>query len=223
MKILLIDNHALFRDGLRHVLQQFPGGVDEILEAGNLPDGLKLAGQHPRLDLVLLELNLPGNEGAISVKLFRQHYPHVPVVVVSSEEDCLVINKALSYGASGFVSKNSTGPMLLSAVNLALNSSIYVSPQRSEQPDSAIENDNNINDNRRSKINKYGLTTRQMHVLRYLTAGLSNREIAGAINLAEGTVKAHVAGVYQTLRVKSRMEAVRVARQLGLVGMSDGA
>ena len=216
MKILLIDNHALFREGLRHVLQQLPGGVDEILEAGSFYDGLKLAGQHRDLNLALLELNTPGSEGAISVKLFRLRYPHIPLVVVSGEENRQVIQKALNYGASGFVSKGSTGPILLSALKLALSGSIYVPSQLLQQPGMTVENSNDRNDYRRFKANEYGLTARQLHILKYLATGLSNKKIAETIHLAEGTVKAHVAAVYQTLRVKNRMEAVRVANQLGL-------
>lgn len=219
MKILLIDNHALFREGLRCVLQQLPGGVDEILEAESFPDGLALAGQHPGLDLALLELKSPGSGGAISVRLFRQHYPHIPLVVVSGEEDGRVINSVLSYGASGFVCKSSTGATLLSALSLALSGSIYVPAQFLRRPGVAAGNKSSRDDNRRSN-NEYGLTARQMDILKYLTAGFSNKEIARVTDLAEGTVKAHVAAVCQNLRVKSRMEAIRVAKQLGLVNMS---
>lgn len=219
---MLIDNHALFREGLRYVLQQLPGGVDEILEAGSFYDGLKLAGQHPGLDLALLELKSPGSGGVISVKLFRQRYPHIPVVVVSSEEDCHVINKVLSYGASGFVSKSSTGSILLSALNFVLSGSIYVPPQPWWPPGMADGNKNNHNDDRRSNANECGLTARQRDVLRYLAAGFSNKEIAATTDLAEGTVKAHVAAVYQILRINNRMEAMRVAKQFGLVSMPGG-
>ena len=85
MKILLVDDHALFREGMRHVLQRLPEEV-EILEAGNFPDGLRIAAQHPELDLALLDLNMPGSEGPISIRFFHRHYPHIPVVVVSGEE-----------------------------------------------------------------------------------------------------------------------------------------
>lgn len=218
MKILLIDHHALFREGLRCVLRQLPGGVSEIFEAGSFSDGLKLAGQHSGLDLALLELKSPGSGGAISVRLFRQLHPHIPLVVVSGEEDGHVINSVLSYGASGFVCKSSTGATLLSALNLALSGSIYVPVQFLRQPGVA-GNKSSRDDNRRSN-NEYGLTARQMDILKYLTAGFSNKEIARETDLAEGTVKAHVAAVCQTLCVKSRMEAIRVAKQLGLVDMS---
>lgn len=221
MKILLIDSHTLFREGLRHLLRQLPGGASEILEAGNFPDGLTLAGQYPDLDLVLLELKTPGSGGAISVKLFRQRYPHIPVVVVTSEEDCSVMNKALSYGAGGFVCKSSSAAMLMNTLNLALSGNIYVRPQLLRQPDIATWNKNNRNGKRGPNANKYGLTVRQMDILKHLVAGHSNKEIAGAINLSEGTVKAHVSAIYQALRVNNRMDAMRVARQLGLDSMSD--
>lgn len=222
MKILLIDNHALFREGLCYVLQHLFGEVDEILEADNFADGLKLAGQHSGLDLVLLELKTPGSEGAISVKLFRQRYPHIPLVVVSSEEDYHVINKALDYGASGFVCKSSSGSILLGALKLALSGSIYVPAKLLRQPGMAPGNKDYCNNNYHMNSNEYGLTARQMHVLGYLVAGLSNKKIAEATNLAEGTVKVHLAAVYQTLRVKNRMEAVRAAARLGLAGAPDG-
>lgn len=215
MKILLIDNHALFRDGLRYILQRLHGGVGEILEAGNFSDGLELAGQNPDLALALLELKSPGSEGAVSVGFFRQHYPHIPVVVVSSEEDCHVINKALDYGASGFVCKSSPASILLDALKLALSGNIYVPEQLLRQHGITAVHEGHRN-NRHSNPDKHNLTTRQAHILRCLATGLSNKEIAGLSNLSEGTVKAHVAAVYQTLQVKNRMEAAQVAWRLGL-------
>ncbi len=223
MKILLIDNHTLFREGLRHILQQLPGGVDEILDAGSFREGLALAGQHPDLNLMLLEIKSPGAEGAISVKFFRQRYPHIPVVVVSGEEDCHLISKTLNYGASGFVCKSSTVPALLNALELALSGSIYVPPQLLRQHGMAVVHKDEYNGKRRPNVNGHGLTARQMEVLKYLAAGLSNKEIASMTELSEGTVKVHVAAVYQILRVNNRLEAVRAARQLGLAGILDGA
>lgn len=223
MKVLLIDHHTLFREGLRCVLRQLPGGVDEILEAENFSYGLKLAGQHTDLDLVLLELKTPGSGGAISVRIFRQRYPHIPVVVVTSEEDCSVMNKALSYGAGGFVCKSSTAAILISTLNHMLSGNIHVPLRPLQQHGIAAENRSDGNDGRLWNANEYNLTARQMQVLKCLIAGLSNKEIAGTINLAEGTVKTHVATIYQVLRVNNRMEAMRAAKQLGLDSMFDEA
>jgi len=216
MKILMVDDHALFRDGMRYVLQQLPEEV-EIMEAGNFADGLKLAMQHPELDLALLDLNMPGSEGPLSIRYFHQHYPHIPVVVVSGEEGRSYMEKVMNYGAMGFISKSSTATVMLGALNLVLSGGVYIPTEMLRQhsePEAA--------DRRSLRTNEYGLTGRQMEVLRHISAGLSNKEIAEAVHLAEGTVKIHVAAVYQILRVNNRMEAVRMAEKLGLLDTHHG-
>ena len=217
MKILLVDDHSLFREGMRYVLQQLPEQV-EIFEASNFPDALKQAELHPDLDLALLDLNMPGSEGPISVKFFHQRFPHIPVVVVSGEDGRINMEKVMSHGAMGFVCKSSSAPVMLSALNLVLAGGVYVPPQMMQQ--SPLPNSTNSDrvDKRSMNTNEYGLTARQMQVLTHLAEGMSNKQIAQAVSLAEGTVKIHVAAVYQVLRVNSRMEAVRVAEQLGLIG-----
>lgn len=219
MQILLIDHHALFRDGLRQLLQRMPGKIDRILEADNFQDGMRLAGQNPALDMVLLELKSPCCDGVLSVRHFRQRHPHIPLVVLSSEEDYDVIVKALSHGASGYVCKSSTGQVLLNAIDMALSGSIYMPAQVLRKPALPVMQQDDDKTNRRSNSNEYGLTVRQMEILGYLVAGLSNKRIAAATALAGGTVKGHVAAVYQALRVKNRAEAARVARQIGLADM----
>ena len=236
MKILLVDDHALFREGMRYVLQQLQGGVSEIMEAGNLADGLKLAEQHPELDLALLDLNMPGSEGPISIRYFHHRFPHIPVVVVSGEEGRNQMEKIISYGAMGFICKNSTAPVMLSALNLILSGGVYIPPQllrlggeadsaveperfaKREKTEETEENELGAADRRSMNTNEYGLTPRQMQVLEYLAGGFSNKAIAEAMQLAEGTVKIHVAAIYQILRVNSRTEAVRIAGKLGLLG-----
>lgn len=211
MKILLADDHALFRDGIRYVLQQLADTV-EILEAGTFREAFDLAGQHPELDLALLDLHMPGSEGPGSVGDFHQHYPHIPVVVVSGEEASANMEKAMNYGAVGFVSKSSNAQVMLGALKLVLSGGVYVPPEilRRHLPDAAMA------------ARPHGLTQRQTEVLQYLCAGLSNKEIAARIRLAEGTVKIHVAAIYQALRVSSRLEAVRAAERLGLAGGAYG-
>lgn len=221
MKILIVDDHALFREGMRYVLQQLQGGVSEIMEAGNFADGLKLAKQHPELDLALLDLNMPGSEGPVSIRFFHQNYPHIPVVVISGEDDRSHMEKIMNYGAMGFICKHSTAPVMLSALNLVLSGGVYFPPQMFQQAcgvDETGENEPESADRRSLNTNEYGLTQRQMEVLMHLGSGLSNKAIAETICLAEGTVKIHVAAIYQILRVNSRLEAVRVAGRLGLFG-----
>lgn len=217
MKILLVDDHNLFREGMRYVLQQLQADI-EIFEASNFLDALKQADLHPELDLTLMDLNMPGSEGAVSIKFFHQRYPHIPLVVISGEEGRALMERVMAAGAMGFVCKSSTAPVMLSALNLVLAGGVYVPPQLLQHPSSDEVPLVESRDKRSINTNEYGLTARQMQVLKHLAEGQSNKEIARAINLAEGTVKIHVAALYQTLRVNSRMEAVRVASQLGLIG-----
>jgi DNA-binding NarL/FixJ family response regulator len=207
MKILLIDRHELFRAGLKCMLQKLPNGVNEVLEADDWKEGLKCVEQHSDLKLVLLEHRAHGCNGSHSIKFFHEHYPDIPLVVVSSEEEFHVINNLLNNGAKGFVGKSSSEAAFLSAVELVLAGSIYVPPQMLKHP---------------SNLREYRLTPRQMQMLTCLTEGLSNKKISEKLGLAEGTVKVHVAAVYQTLRVRNRREAAGVASQIGLVGKRYG-
>ncbi|HEX5364206.1 MAG TPA: response regulator transcription factor [Gallionella sp.] len=221
MRILLVDDHVLFREGMRLVLQQLPDAI-EVLEAGSFDDGLKLAEEHPELDLALLDLNMPGSEGVVSIRYFNQRYPHIPVVVVSGEDSRMIMEKAMAAGALGFVCKNSSASVMLSALNLVLSGGVYIPPQMLRQPVVVQRQETERADRRSSRTNEFGLTGRQMEVLQCIAAGLSNKEIADKLCLAEGTVKIHVAATYQTLRVSNRMEAVRVGEQLGLIGVGNG-
>ncbi|MDD2914307.1 MAG: response regulator transcription factor [Gallionella sp.] len=210
MRILLVDDHVLFREGMRYVLQQLQGGVSEILEAGNFSDGLNLASKHPELDLALLDLNMPGSDGLASIKFFHHCHPHIPIVVVSGEESYDIMEKVMNFGAMGFVGKNSAVPMMLEALNLVLAGGIYIPPQLLQKSTVATP--------RKTSQSEIQLTTRQMEALTHLALGLSNKEIADKMNLAEGTVKVHIATLYQILRVSNRIEAVRAAEKLQLIG-----
>jgi DNA-binding NarL/FixJ family response regulator len=213
MKILLVDDHALFREGLSYVLQQLSDSV-EIFEAGNFLDGLKLAGELPELDLALLDLHMPGSEGPKSVSYFHQSYPSVPVVVISGEQASLNMEKVINYGAAGFICKSASSQVMLGALRLVLSGGIYVPPE--------ILHRHPVEEAGKHSTAAHGLTPRQLDVLQHLCAGMSNKTIAAALKLAEGTVKIHVAAIYQALSVNTRLEAVRAAEHLGLSGVTHG-
>ncbi|OGS93759.1 MAG: DNA-binding response regulator [Gallionellales bacterium GWA2_59_43] len=220
MRLMLVDDHALFREGMRLVLQQLPE-VSEILEAGSFNEALRLAENNPDLDLALLDLNMPGSDGPMSIRYFNQRYPHIPVMVVSGEESRSIMERVMASGALGFVCKNSSAPLMLSALNLVLSGGVYVPPQLLRPSEDTCRQDAERIDRRSTRTNEFGLTARQMEVLHCIAEGLSNKEIAERLNLAEGTVKIHVASTYQTLRVNNRMEAVRLAEQMGLIGAAN--
>ena len=217
MKILLADDHALFRDGMRYVLHKLDEQA-EILDAGNFPDALNAARDNPDLDLALLDLDMPGSDGAPSIRLFHMSYPDVPVVVVSGADQRDDIEQVMNSGAMGFISKMSSGQDMIHALRLVLDGGIYLPPQLLRHALGQVREDR-----RAWRTNEFGLTLRQMEVLQQLATGLSNKDIAQAIGLKEGTVKIHVAAIFQALRVSKRVDAVQAAQRLGLLADSDSA
>jgi len=217
LQVLLADDHALFRDGMRYVLQQLSEQVDVVC-AGNFAETLKQAEAHPGLDLALIDLNMPGSDGVASIRIFHHHFPGVPLVVVSGSEQRAEIEWVMEYGAMGFISKMSSAKEMVVALRVVLGGDIYFPPQLLAQP----EPDSNQSDTDSSSqhLNKNGLTKRQMQTLQYLAEGLSNKEIALKMELAEGTIKVHVAATYQILQVSSRLDAVRKAQKLGLISLA---
>jgi DNA-binding NarL/FixJ family response regulator len=214
MTILLADDHALFRDGIRYVLQQLDDTVD-ILDAASFPEALRHAEEHPQIDLALLDLNMPGGDGVSSVRVFHLRYPDIPLVVVSGSEHRDDIERVMEFGAMGYVSKMTSGKVMLSALRMVLEGGVYLPPQLLQQ--TMADMDHGPADKRSSRSNEFGLTMRQMEVLRHLAQGKPNKDIAREMSLAEGTIKIHVAAVFQVLHVNSRLEAVRVGQRLGLL------
>lgn len=224
MRILLAGDQALLRGGLACLLQhQYPSV--EIEEVAVFSKVITLMKQSPSFDIALLDFKLPGSDGAISVKDLHQRHPETPLMVMAELEDRAFMEQVMEYGAMGFICKrNSSAADFLKAVNLVLRGDVYISPKTLRRDPMAAARSSTIApvDRRRQNTNEFGLTERQMQILHHLAAGLSNREIATTMGLAEGTVKVHVAAAYQMLRVNSRTEAVRVAEQLGLLGVTHG-
>ncbi len=217
VQVLLADDHALFRDGMRYVLQQLSDQVD-IICAGNFNETLKQAEINPGLDLALIDLNMPGSDGVASIRIFHHHFPGVPLVVVSGSDQRAEIEWVMEYGAMGFISKSSSAKEMVTALRVVLGGDVYFPPQLTAQPEAECNQPGN--DNPSQHLNMHGLTRRQMQTLQYLAEGLSNKEIALKMELAEGTIKVHVAATYQVLQVSSRLDAVRKAQKLGLITLA---
>jgi len=212
MKILLVDDHALFREGMHFVLDKL-GEEIEILDAGSFSEAVNIAEHNPDLDLVLLDLDFPGSEGASSVKLFTSIFPDFPVVVISASKQREDIQKVMNSGAMGFISKLSSGKDMVNALRLVLDGGVYLPPQLLQ-----IVLDQVQEDKRKWGTNQYGLTKRQMEVLKHIAGGLSNKEICLTIGMAEGTVKNHIAAIFHTLKVSKRIDAILEAKRIGLLG-----
>ena len=213
MKILVADDHELFREGLRHVLQQLDEGTS-IIEASDYPQILKLAETESGIDIVLLDLSMPGMPWTEGLQLLRQKLsPNTPVIVLSASDDRAHVLQAVNLGAAGFIPKTSSSRVMLSALKLVLSGGVYLPPALLEQgaPDVLENAPKPVLDGAASF-----LTPRQREVLVLLGQGKSNKEIARVLNLAEGTVKLHVTAILKALNVNNRTRAVVAASQMGL-------
>jgi len=222
LKVLLVDDHALFRDGMRYVLQQLADEVD-ILDTGNFNEALKLAQENTDIDLALLDLNMPDSEGVPSLQHFHQRFPDVPLVVVSGSDQRDDIENVMNLGAMGFISKMSPSKVMLSALRIVMDGGVYVPPQLLQQAVAKMEAGQALSDKRSQRASKYGLTPRQAEVLQLMAVGLSNKDISKQLDLAEGTVKIHVAAIYQALHVGTRLDAVTAARRFGFIAENISA
>jgi DNA-binding NarL/FixJ family response regulator len=210
LKLLVIEDHALVREGLVQVLRQLEAEV-ELFEAGDCDTGLDIIENQPDLDLVLLDLALPGLDGLGCLPLFRSRHPAVPVVIVSAYDDAHTVNRVFKHGASGFVPKAYGSDKLLGALREVLAGNIYRPEQSisidigSDLPPLPMSNE--------ADPAEFGLTERQAEVLSLITRGKSNRDIAVELGLSEGTVKIHITAIFKALGVSSRTQAlVAVAR-----------
>ena len=215
MKVLLVDDHVLFRDGLKFLLRALDPGLEPD-EAGNCAEALERAGEHD-YDLVLLDLKLPGRNGLDALDALREAVPGVPLVVLSGEDDPHTIRTAIERGAMGFIPKSSTSDVLVKALQLVLARGVYLPP-------AALDTDYSFAAASALPPPQGGpgdttleaITPRQMEVLRCVIQGKPNKVIARELGIASGTVKQHVSGVLRSLGAHNRTEAVYAAAKLGL-------
>lgn len=210
--IIIADDHPLFRAALK---QSVNTAVEEarILEA----ESLKQLEQHVHgeIDLVLLDLHMPGASGFSSLIYLRNNFPTVPVVVVSGNEQPVVIHRAMQFGAAGFIPKSSAMETIAQAIGEVLNGEVWLP---ADLPEMSAEDD--------AEDNKFAeqlasLTPQQFKVLIMLTEGLLNKQIAYELEVSEATIKAHVTAILRKLGVYSRTQAVIAASRLQIEHPQD--
>lgn len=213
MKLILADDHTLFRNGLALLLRAHSAD-SEIWECDGLDCALAEARAHPNADVALLDLHMPGMSGVLGIRRFVELHPALPLIILTGAEAQQQIHDVLAAGASGFIPKSSTPAVMLSAIQLVLSGGTYVPPQAlSAAPLSAPARAvSNVRERAQAQ-----LTERQMQVLRLLAAGKPNKTICRELNIEEGTVKAHIATIFRLLDVVNRTEAATVARRIGLL------
>lgn len=209
LHVLLIDDHPLFREGLRSLLERMDPTA-RIVEVDSCEAALAMGDRHgPSLDLILLDLALPGMNGLEGISRFRARFPTTPVVVISATVDAARVKQAIERGAQGFIPKSTPPDVLVSALRLIESGGVYV-------PASVMHTDE-----RRPDATRGGpapsFTSAQARVLTLLARGQSNKDIGAALDISDNTVRVHVSAILRTLRVSNRTEALAVAMQMGLL------
>lgn len=208
MKVLLIDDHALFRRGLRLMLRELAPDMD-ITEAASCAQALALGNE--AFDLVLLDMNMPGVNGIEGLQCIKEAWPVAFVVVMSGEEGPHLIRSAIEQGACGFVPKSSTPEVMINALQLVLAKGIYLPPQLLHANPTVLT----ATPPAIATVTT-GMTERQAQVLRFALKGVPNKVIARELNISEGTVKSHLSTVFRLLNVRNRTEALYCAARIGL-------
>ncbi|NFV79332.1 response regulator [Magnetospirillum aberrantis] len=208
MKVLLADDHALFREGVRLVLESLVDGPLDVVEAPDYIQALAAVRGDSAVDVALVDLNMPGMDGFSGIEALKRAAPSLHLVVVSASEQPTDVRRALDAGAHGYITKASSSAAMLEAIRLVLSGETFVSPGL-EVPD-GLSAGGDVDTVRAS------LTPRQRDVLAMLRQGKSNKEIARDLDLAEITVKLHVTAILRALGVENRTQAAIMASKIGL-------
>lgn len=218
MKLLLIDDHALFREGVALLLASLaPDTV--VLEAESFEQAIELLGSVSDVDIVLIDLQLPGLSGLEGIRVLRERYPALPVVAVSSSDDKDTVLGVLDAGAMGFIPKTSSSSVLKGALTLVLSKSIYLPPAVFLADSARIASSRSTEAADPSTPltpASLGLSKRQSDVLQRILEGKSAKLISRDLGLSASTVKAHTSAVLRALNVTTRTQAVVEAGKLGL-------
>lgn len=206
--IIIADDHPLFRGALRQSVASIMPGA-RVMEASGMDDLNATLSQERDVDLILLDLTMPGVQGFSGLMSLRAQYPELPVVIVSATEEPTVIRRAMDFGASGFIPKSIDIDSIGGAIQAVLAGDTWTPPD----VDLSATEDAETAD----LVRRLGtLTPQQVRVLTMLSEGLLNKQIAYELGVSEATVKAHVSAILDKLGVDSRTQAVIAASKIGV-------
>lgn len=219
MKILLADDHALIREGLERTLST----LEEDTQFIHAEDRESVLGQlqaYPDIDVILLDLFMPGVKGFDLLSEVCDRYSNIPVIIVSGTEDPRYMRKAIDNGASGFIPKSAPTAVMMKAIQLVRNGGVYIPAEMIQKHASTTRLQANVPSQTLSNEIKEAaskLTTRQQEVLGLMGRGMSNKEIARELDVSDHTIKIHVAAVLRLFNATNRTEAVVMAQNAGVI------
>lgn len=212
MKILVADDHVLFREGLESFLQNISPNV-QVINAGNYGDAIKALQDNLDINLFITDLSMPDMGYEEGIAEIKQHITeNTKLIVMSASEDILIVKKAFDLGVDGFIPKSLDPKIMQGAINLVINGGTYLPSDILQKYISIAPAQKGFNAREKGK-----LTARQIEVLRLVGKGFANKQIAYELDITESTVKLHLNSLMKTLNVTNRTQAVVEAQKLGLI------
>jgi DNA-binding NarL/FixJ family response regulator len=208
-RLLIADDHPLFRLALVQAVREVMPEAD-LLEADTLMTARAVLAAHTDVDLVLLDLHMPGNRGLMGLVELRAEYPSVAVALISANDDPAVIRRALNYGAAGYIPKRAD----LNAIKVGLRAVLNCEEYVPEDLRAAVAAGQSSNADRELAERLSTLTPQQLRVLVLVAEGQLNKQIADALTIQERTVKAHLTAIFEKLGVRNRTQASAILHQL---------
>lgn len=213
LQILIADDHALFRKGFALLMQDSLAGA-KVIEASGFDTALDILAGNPTITIAFFDLMMPGMAGAESITAVRETYPDLCIAVVTGLENRTLALQVIDAGANGFLLKSASEEEMVRAVNRLLAGEIYLPSAPAYATEARPAWSLPYVDLKVERIADLPLTQRQRDVMGELASGLSNKEIARRLGLAEGTVKVHLAAIFRVLSARNRTEAVLKASKL---------
>lgn len=211
-KIIIVDDEMLIRDGLKLMLSLFED-IEVIGTAINGKEGFSLCEQHEgQVDVVLMDIRMPEYDGVIGTRLIKEAYPHIKVLILTTFNDQSYIHDALTYGASGYLLKDSSHEIIHESIKSTLTGNVIFHPEVATQllsPSSSVKPVVNF-------YEQYRLSEKELNIIREIAEGLSNKEIATKLFLSEGTIKNHITNILFKLELRDRTQIAIFAFKNGL-------
>ena len=204
IKVMLVDDEQLIRSGLKIMLETYPD-IEVIHQAGNGREAFECCKKEVP-DVVLMDIRMPDSTGIEGTKLIKEAYPDVKIVMVTTFQDTEYIVEAMQYGASGYLLKDSSYEAIYDGIKVALSGKVVMDATVSEklvmQPKAQTTTD------QQTDISSFGLTEREIELIRLVSQGLNNKEISEALFLSEGTVKNNISTILSKLALRDRTQLV---------------
>ena len=208
-RILVADDHPLFHEALSGALEPYFENA-QIIQAGSLDDAMAKLNEFDGVELILLDLNMPGGEYFNGLITLREQYPNIPIGVVSGSDTVEVVAQVMSLGAQGFIPKVSQTREIAQAIVDIIGGKKWL-------PEGMEEELEKVDDELKVLLQRFReLTPKQIQVLSYLRAGLMNKQIAHEMNVTEATIKAHISAILRKLEINTRTQAVLLMDKLQL-------